>query len=154
RGMFIAPSEGVFALAHEASASYRTYASDNTRPVEVRASDIDNLREMSEAVLGNASVIPDLSRAGYRLMGGRTVPTVRGPAIMLMYDDDKGTRLVLLGRRMAAEKESEMRDLVDGDVGGWTWARSGVGYSLVGAKPLPELKELADQAREEISPGV
>ncbi|WP_339151226.1 hypothetical protein J4T87_0034255 (plasmid) [Rhizobium sp. T1473] len=115
---------------------------------------MDSLREMSESALGSARAIPDLSTAGYRLMGGRTVPTTHGPAMMLMYDDDKGSRLVLLGRRMITDKEAKMSDTIDGEVGSWTWAKSGVGYSLVGERPLAELRTLADRAKEDIKPEI
>ncbi len=50
----------------------------------------------------------DLSKSGYRFMGGRVVPTAHGPAAMLMYDDDRGDRLVVLTRPMTSDQNSPM----------------------------------------------
>lgn len=151
RGIYSGPTEGVAALAAEATASYRTFAADKVRPVEVRVADGEALREMTRATIGMSDAVPDLTTIGYRLMGGRTVPTVHGPAVMLMYDDDKGSRLVMLGRKMAADKESTMKDNLQDGLGSWTWARNGIGFSLVGSKPMPELRAIADRAKDEIA---
>ena len=66
-------------------------------------------------------------------MGGRVVPTSHGPAILFMYDNDHGTRLVLLTRRMEVDQIASMTRRSHGDVGGFTWADDDIGYSLVGA---------------------
>ena len=41
---------------------------------------------------------PDLSKSGYRLVGGQVVATGQGSACMLLYDDAQGTRITLLMR--------------------------------------------------------
>ncbi|MBB4291494.1 anti-sigma factor RsiW [Rhizobium leguminosarum] len=150
RGIFRGEPGGIIALANEASASYRAYAFDKVRPIEVRAAEADSLREMARATIG-AETLPDLSMAGYRLMGGRTVATIHGPALMLMYDDDNGGRLVILGRKMASDKDSSMRELSQDGVSGWTWSRSGVGYSLVGEQASEQMRKLADQVKDELA---
>jgi anti-sigma factor RsiW len=52
--------------------------------------------------------MPDLAASGYRFMGGRIVATAQGPAALFMYDDDRGTRLVMLARPMAADQNQPM----------------------------------------------
>ena len=53
--------------------------------------------------------LPDLSAQGYRLIGGRMVPTPEGAALMFMCDDDFGSRLVLLTRPVAVDRHRSMR---------------------------------------------
>ncbi|UXT84483.1 anti-sigma factor family protein [Agrobacterium tumefaciens] len=145
-----APTEGVAALAQEASASYSAFASDRLRPVEVRADGSDDLKLLASETLGGSVAIPDLSKAGYRLMGGRVVPTFHGSGFMLMYDNDRGSRLVMLTRRMKVDQDKQMVASDQRDIRGWSWASSGLGYSLVGAIGSEELHPIADQIRSQI----
>ncbi|GGF71380.1 hypothetical protein GCM10007301_33870 [Azorhizobium oxalatiphilum] len=150
RGMDLMPTEGIQALSREATASYAVYAPDHIRPVEVRADDASALDDWTSQRLGRAVTIPDLKSAGYRLMGGRVVPTEHGPAALFMYDDDKGTRLVMLARPMKAEGNAPMSPHEQGDVNGFSWADNGLGYSLVGASSADILRPLANEARRQI----
>ena len=150
RGMAVSPSEGVQALAREAAASYATYVPDQVRPVEIRASDHDVLAAWTTKRVGRPIAIPDLTAAGYRLMGGRVVPTEHGPAALFMYDDDRGTRLVMLARPMRSERDMPMASHVEGDLNGFSWADGGLGYSLVGAVAPDRLHPLADEVRRQI----
>ncbi|WP_226574537.1 anti-sigma factor family protein [Acuticoccus sediminis] len=150
RGMGAPAVEGVGALAREAAASYAVYAPDRLHPVEIRADDRAALDDWMAARLGRAVAIPDLAPSGYRFMGGRIVPTEHGPAVLLMYDDDKGTRLALLTRPMRADRDAPMSAHGDGEVNGVTWADAGLGYSLVGPKSADTLHPLADEARRQI----
>ena len=77
-------------------------------------------------------IVPDLSESGYRFMGGRLVATAHGPAVLFMYDDDRGTRLVMLSRPMTIDRDTAMKLHSRGAVAGFTWANRGIGYSLVG----------------------
>lgn len=144
------PTEGVVALAGEASQNYAAFAPDSIRPVEVRADHIVELVDWATARMGRKPVLPDLSRSGYRLMGGRVVPSPRGPGLMLMYDNDRGTRLVMLTRPMIVDQNRTMMRHMEGDVEGWAWATDGMGYSLVGAMPSDALHPLADDVRRQI----
>lgn len=143
-------SEGVQALAREAAASYATYVPDQVRPVEIRASDRDALAAWTAKRIGRPIGIPDLTAAGYRLMGGRVVPTEHGPAALFMFDDDRGTRLVMLARPMKADPALPMSPHTDGALNGFAWADDGLGYSLVGAVAPDRLHPLADELRRQI----
>lgn len=150
RGITPVTSEGVQALAREAAASYATYAPDQVRPVEIRASDRDTLAAWTTKRVGRPVAIPDLAAAGYRLMGGRVVPTEHGPAALFMYDDDRGTRLVMLARPMRSERDMPMAPHAEGDLNGFAWADNGLGYSLVGGVASDRLHPLADEVRRQI----
>ncbi|MGN7295252.1 anti-sigma factor family protein [Rhizobium sp. SAFR-030] len=150
KGYALPPTEGVAALAQEASASYGAFAGDRLRPVEVRADGSDTLQQFAAMTLGRVAAIPDLTKAGYRLMGGRVIPTAHGNGFMLMYDDDRGSRLVMLTRRMAVDQNKPMVASKNGDVQGWSWAKNGMGFSLVGSIPHEDLHPIADVARAQI----
>jgi anti-sigma factor RsiW len=150
RSYSLPAAEGVAALAQEASATYSVFAPDQAHPVEVRADGTDALRQLATAALGTTTVIPELTAAGYRLMGGRVVPTAHGPALMLMYDDDKGSRVVMLTRHMLVDQDKPMISSERGAVAGWSWTKKGMGYSVVGSLPSDKLHPIADAMRVQI----
>jgi anti-sigma factor RsiW len=145
------PAEGVASLAREAADSYAVYAPDHIRPIELRASDRAELVAWVSQRFGRPIAIPDLSSSGYRFMGGRLVATAHGPAVLYMYDDDHGTRLVMLTRPMATEQNMAMSPLAQGAINGFAWADHGIGYSLVGSPPAEALHPIADEARRQIA---
>ncbi|MCS3447683.1 MULTISPECIES: anti-sigma factor family protein [Bradyrhizobium] len=147
RGATEGPAVGLAALAQEASDSYKVYASDRTRPVELR--DSTELVQWVSNRLRQPVKLPDLTRSGYRLMGGRVVPTAHGPAAMFMYDDDRGERLVVLTRPMTSDQNAPMAAHSGGDVAGFSWADGGTGYSLVGPRGGDSLRPLANEIRKQ-----
>jgi len=149
-GMMTPPTEGVVALAREASDSFATYAADRIRPVELRAENMVELVDWATERMGQKPVLPDLSKSGYRLMGGRVVSTPHGAGLMLMYDNDHGTRLVMLTRPMAVDQTRTMTPHSQGKVDGWSWASNGMGYSLVGSLPSEALHPVANEIRKQV----
>lgn len=148
RGATLAPAGGISALAQEASDSYKVYASDRTRPVELR--DRTELVDWVSSRLHQPVKLPDLTASGYRFMGGRVVPTAHGPAAMFMYDDDRGDRLVVLTRPMTSDRNAPMAPLSGDGVAGFSWADDGVGYSLVGPPAAESLRPLANEVRKQV----
>jgi anti-sigma factor RsiW len=150
RGALEASPSGLVALAQEATASYNVYAPDRVRPVEVRASDGAQLVRWVSDRLHRPVKVPDLTNSGCRLMGGRVVATQHGPAAMFMYDDDHGSRLVLLARPMSdADQNEPMTPQSQGDVAGFAWADDGLGYSLVGRVAPESLRSIANEVRKQ-----
>ena len=143
------PTTGITALAQEATASYAVYAPDQTRPVEIR----DRAQLVAWVVqrLGRSVAVPDPALVGYRFMGGRIVATVHGPAALLMYDNDRDLRLVMLMRPMIREQTAPMARHAEGPINGYSWADNGLGYSLVGLAAPAVLHPLADEARRQIA---
>lgn len=141
---------GTAALAEEAVDSYEVHAPDRIRPVELRAKDRDELLRWTSQRLGRPVAAPDLSNSGYRFMGGRLVATPHGPAVLFMYDDDRGTRLVMLSRPMAIDQDTPMELHSRGMLAGYTWANRGIGYSLVGPIAAGALHRIADDVRRQV----
>jgi anti-sigma factor RsiW len=141
---------GIVALAQQAADSYAVFTPDRERPVELRAADHATLVSWASGRLGRKLVVPDLSAQGYRLMGGRLVPTPQGAAVLVMFDNDAGSRLVLLTRPMALERDTPMAYRDGGTVQAFTWATEGNGYSLVGSLPPSVLHPIADLVRQQL----
>jgi anti-sigma factor RsiW len=150
RGATQTARHGIVALAGEAADSYQVYASDRIRPVEMGEGDRASLLRWASARLGRPVSVPDLSGSGYRFMGGRLVATPHGPAVLFMYDDDRGTRLVLLTREMDVDRDTPMSRHARDGVEGFTWSTQGIGYGLVGP-PSSQLHPLADEVRRQMS---
>jgi anti-sigma factor RsiW len=149
RGSTQTSPSGLAALAQEAADSYSVYAPDRVRPVEVRASDGAQLVQWLSNRLHQPIKVPDLTTAGYRLMGGRLIATSHGPAAMFMYDDDRGERLVVLTRPMAVDQNAPMTPQSKGEVSGFAWADGGMGYSLVGQSATESLRPIANEVRKQ-----
>ncbi len=143
------PRAGVAALAQETADNYAVYAHDRVQPVEFRANQQDTLRRWAAEKLGRPLTIPDLSGAGYRLMGGRLVATPHGPAMLVMYDNDRGNRLVLMTRLMERDKEAPLAAHAIRGTTAFTWADSGLGFSITGQTSREELETLANTMRKQ-----
>ena len=150
RGLAVAPSAGIAAVAQEALTSFDVYGSDPMRPVEIKAADRSDLLKWLSKRLGRPIAAPDLTASGYDFLGGRLVATPHGPAGLFMYDNGAGARLVMLVRQMANEKDAPMSEHGEGPVAGFAWAQNGLGYSLVGAASPGVLHPLADEVRRHV----
>ncbi len=142
---------GIASLAQEATDSYSVFAPDLGRPVEIAASDQDKLVRWASRRLDRTVSVPDLSGTGFEFLGGRVVPTPHGPAALYMYDDDLGTRIVILARNMDADKEAPMALGQDGVVTTVSWADDGLGFAMVGQLDSGELHNLANHARDQLA---
>jgi anti-sigma factor RsiW len=145
---------GIAALAREAADNYTVYSPDHIRPVELKADARDELVSWISNRLQRSVAVPDLSASGYRFMGGRLVATAHGPAALFFYDDDHGTRLAMLVRPMAVDKDTAMSEHSLDGTGGVAWSDNGLGYSLVGPAPPSLLHPLADEARRQINSAI
>jgi anti-sigma factor RsiW len=150
RGVREREKHGIVALAGEATDSYQVYASDRVRPVEMGEGDRAGLIRWASARLGRQVSVPDLSASGYRFLGGRLVATPHGPAVLFMYDDSRGTRLVLFSRGMTVDRNTPMSQHARDGLEGVAWSNQGVGYTLVGPASS-ELRPLADQIKSQVS---
>jgi anti-sigma factor RsiW len=148
--VFTPARAGISALAQEATDSYAVFATDRIRPVEIMATDRSELVKWAAQRLSLPVAVPDLSASGFRFMGGRLIATSHGPAVLFMYDDDQGARLVLLSRAMAIDENAPMAQHSGGSVSGFAWADKGIGYSLVGHISTQVLRSLADEARRQL----
>lgn len=150
RELSLPPRAGIAALMQEATENYAVFGLDRNRPVELRSADQSELIKWASRRLGHPVAIPDLAPLGYRFMGGRLIATSHGAAVLLMYDDDQGARIVMFSRSMAVDRNSPMKEQSRGSVCGFAWANDGIGYSVVGSLPPGLLHPVADAVRTQL----
>lgn len=118
-------------LASRAAEAHRTYLTDASRPVEIAGVEERKLARWFGRRLGGEVRIPDLSRHGWTLLGGRIVPGRHGPAGFLAYGNG-ADRLGLTVSRWATPDDGRVT-ASDDDVpplGVATWADGAFGYAL------------------------
>lgn len=149
------PSEPlrVAVMADEAIAAHRTFVVEVAHPVEVRVDEEAHLLQWLSKRLGTRLSAPDLSGLGYRLMGGRLLPAGTGPAAMLMYDDDRGTRLTLFVK--GDEKaETSFQFVQEDGVSAFFWRDAGLGYVVSAEAPRERLMQVATAVYEDLNRAV
>ena len=143
-------------LGREAATAYRVFAPDRDHPVEMGPSDRAELASWAERRLGRTISVPDLSRFGYSLLGGRMLATPSSPALMLIYEDAGGTRVSLFLQPMSHTVSAPTQPVraetgVGQPVEGFAWISGQLGYGLV-AEGSTSLRRLADHVQH-ASPG-
>lgn len=86
-------------LMRDAMVAHVVYSADTRRPVEVAASEQDQLLRWLSRRLGRPLQLPALNDLGWHLVGGRLLPGDTGGAsparAQFMYEDKSGQRLTL-----------------------------------------------------------
>ena len=133
------------ATTRDAVAAYRTFSVEVAHPVEVGADQKPHLVQWLSRRLNRTIVIPDLSKEGFQLMGGRLLPTDSDPAAVIMYDDEKGTRLIVYTRAdRSLSPHSAFRPERDGDVQTLRWTDAGQSYVVTARADPARLMPIAE----------
>ncbi len=136
----VAPTASV---AQGAKAAYRTFVVEVAHPVEVGAQQEAHLLQWLSKRLGRKLAAPDLSRFGYRLMGGRLLPGGDGAAAQLMYDDASGKRLTIYVRATEGT-ETAFRFQKEGEASTFAWIDQGFGFAVTAPASREELLPIAE----------
>ena len=86
RGASAAAPSSFELFSSEALGAHRLYIAEVRHPIEVNASENHLLPWLSRRVGTNLRA-PDLSSFGLRLLGGRLLPGISGPAALFMYGE-------------------------------------------------------------------
>ncbi len=135
-----------------AVAAYETFTVEVRHPVEVRADEGAHLVQWISNRLERPITPPDLSPLGWRLMGGRVLPTAHAPAAQLMYDDDHGTRLTVYVQPMGIDGE-EFRYTEQGDIRTIVWAERRLALVVTGKMPRDAIMAVATRVRDAVAAG-
>lgn len=130
-------------IAQGATAAFRTFVVEVAHPVEVGAAQEAHLLQWLGKRLGRPLAAPDLSRFGYRLMGGRLLPAGSAAAAQLMYDDASGRRLTVYVRA-ASGTETAFRFQQEGDASTFAWIDQGFGFAVTAVASRDELLPIAE----------
>lgn len=137
------------AMLRPAMLAHRIYVAEMRHPVEVRAEEEHLVRWLS-ARLKIPLKTPKLDQQGFRLMGGRLLPTDRGNAAQFMYEDDKGRRLTLYIRSdLLGNRETAFRyGQDDAGLGTFYWIDGPKGYAISAQMSREELMAIAKKIYE------
>lgn len=130
-------------VAAEALSAHIVYAAEIRHPVEVGAGERVHLIAWLSKRLGTELKVPDLSSAGFSLVGGRLLPASAGPAAQFMYESASGQRVTLYLRRNPDGATTAFRFATQGSVEAFYWLDGPFGYALAADMPRDQLMGLA-----------
>ena len=131
------------AVARNATAAYRTFVVEVAHPVEVPAANEAHLLKWLSKRLGRPLSAPDLARFGYRLMGGRLLPSGSGAAAQLMYDDPLGKRLTVYVQA-GQGSATAFRFVEQGGASSFVWVDRGFGFAVTARTDRGRLLPIAE----------
>lgn len=138
-------------LLASAIRAHDTYVVEVVHPVEVPASDEAHMTKWLSKRVGQQLAVPDLTADGFRLVGGRVLPDVRGAAALMMYEDDQGQRLTLYIAPEPRQAETALRFADKGATRGVWWVEGNLGCAVVGDLPKDRLKAVATLAYDQLT---
>jgi anti-sigma factor RsiW len=153
RGEYGANSARNLNFARQAAIAHAVYTPEIRHPVEVAAEEEQHLVNWLSKRLGSPLKVPHLSSVGYELVGGRLLPSDRGPVAQFMYQDKNGQRLTLYVRTdTAADHETAFRFAQEGKVGVFYWIDRQLSYAVSGELAKDELLRVANAVYRKLNP--
>jgi anti-sigma factor RsiW len=143
-------------FARQALLAHAVYLPEVRHPVEVEAAQQDHLVQWLSRRLDRPLKIPNLSAAGYELVGGRLLPGEKGARAQFMYQGAGGDRVTLYVGALDANGagtgtgETAFRFTTDGKVASFYWIDQGFGYALAGQQPRQRLLGLAERVYRQL----
>lgn len=131
-------------VASNAIAAHRIYVSERLHPVEVPGDQEAHLVQWLSRRVGKPLVAPDLKTQGYRLIGGRLLPSGGDAAAMFMYENESGNRLTLYARSSAGDREAAFRFESQSGISAFSWIDNGLSYVVSAKADRAELLPIAE----------
>ncbi|HGL4260725.1 anti-sigma factor family protein [Burkholderia dolosa] len=126
----------------DAVEAYRMMVVDRAAKVDFKPSSAGELQAWLTTRVGKSAVLPDLSAAGFRPVGGRLFATGHGAAAMVLYQDDAGRTLSFYLRPPeSAQRLMAAGERVDGQLLARYGSVNGMNFAVVG--PADSLAEKA-----------
>jgi anti-sigma factor RsiW len=122
--------------------AHRLYVVEVRHPVEVPGSERAHLQQWLTRRCGWVVHAPELEASGLKLVGGRLLPGLTGPASFLMYESASGERFTIYTAKAAAET-TQMRYAKQDKDGALFWAERGVAYVVSGSSDRERLTQVA-----------
>jgi anti-sigma factor RsiW len=143
----VAATDPIETMRDEAFAAHRLYIGEVRHPIEVRAEENHLLPWLSRRI-GTTLRAPDLSKFDLKLLGGRLLPCIDGPAALLMYETAAGERVTLYATQLKAPRTSFRYQEAD-KFGSIHWVADNYGWVVSGPADKPRLKGIAMAAIEQ-----
>lgn len=153
RGLVSQVAEPAHSIVADATQAHRLFASEVLHPVEIRA-DAENASSLPKWLskrLDRKLNIPDLTRHGLSLVGGRVLPSSEGAAAQLMYEDKSGQRVTLYIVAAADSSDTGMRRSSLGSLEAISWDDETIRCALVGNLPSDRMDAIAKDTYQQLS---
>jgi anti-sigma factor RsiW len=144
---FVAPSR-LDAFTTEALSAHRLYIAEVRHPIEVKAGEQHLVPWLSRRV-GTTLRAPDLESFGLKLLGGRLLPGLQGPAALFMYEGANGERFTLYSSSQRQPQSSFRYTVVD-KFAAIHWVESDIGFVISGPADRERLGKIAEAAYEQM----
>lgn len=148
RGASAAAPDTVQLFTHDALGAHRLYIGEVRHPIEVKAEEAHLLPWLSRRI-GTTLRAPDLGAFGLKLLGGRLLPGLSGPAALIMYEGASGERFTLYCTKLEAQRTAFRYD-DSNSFGSVHWVEGNYGWALSGPKDRARLKAIAGAAYEQL----
>lgn len=132
-------------ISSQSKSAYLIYASEVRHPVEVGADQQQHLGTWLGKRLGSPFAIPDLSKIGFTLVGGRLVPVSGKPGAMLMYQNQAGQRVTVLIGHNPDNRETSFRLASADGIETFYWIDNALGYAVSGEISKDDLQKIAEE---------
>ncbi len=129
-------------ITADAISAYRVFSVEVRHPVEVDVSQEAHLVTWLSKRLGRKLIVPDLTAAGFQLMGGRLLPAEIGAAAQFMYQNGKDRLTLYL--RTGIGGETAFRYSEKNGIGAFYWSDQGFGYALAAKADRKTLLKIAE----------
>lgn len=136
------------AFTQDALAAHRLYIGEVRHPIEVGAAEAHLLPWLSRRV-GTPIRAPELASFDLKLLGGRLLPGIHGPAALFMYESASGERVTLYCSKINLDR-SGLRYNANEQFAAVHWIEGGYGYVVSGPIDKPRLKQIARTAYEQM----
>lgn len=153
RGLVSQVTEPAHSIVADATQAHKLFASEVLHPVEIRA-DAENASSLPKWLskrLDRKLNIPDLTRHGLSLVGGRILPSSEGAAAQLMYEDKSGQRVTLYIVAAADSSDTAMRRSSLGSLEAISWDDETIRCALVGNLPSDRMDAIAKDTYQQLS---
>jgi anti-sigma factor RsiW len=128
----------------QAALTHALYATDANRPVEIWANEEERLVRWLSKRLSFPLHAPNLSDAGFALIGGRLVAGNEKPGALFMYENADKQRISLFVRKDGEHsRETGFRYAQEDGVGVFYWIDDNCGYALSGNVDRSQLLSIA-----------
>jgi anti-sigma factor RsiW len=146
RGASAAAPKRMEQVTQEALSAHRLYINENRHPIEVGATE-DHLLPWLSRRVGTTLRSPDLTSFGLKLLGGRLLPGIAGPAALFMYEGN-GERITLYCSKLAEQNSSFRYNEVE-PVAAVQWIDGGYAWVVSGPANKMRLKGIARAAYDQ-----
>jgi len=130
-------------VVRAAIGAHQVFIPEVRHPVEVSAGEQAHLVQWLSKKLGHTLKAPDLSKSGFRLVGGRLLSDNGRPAALFMYENSAGLRITIhcIPEPRKAATAFLYRQ-IDG-VSAFYWIDDKLAYAVIGALERDKLEEVA-----------